>query len=480
MAVIDSLVAKLSFDFDGKGLEKFNKGMEDAGKAIAVVATGAAAAGAAIFAFTSKIAEQNDELGKTAQRIGITSQALNELGFAAQLNGSSTNAMASSLENLAKTSSEAARGLGAGVEAFGLLGVSVTNVNGDIKQADDLLLDVADAVSQLNSQSQKIELLNKLGIDSSLLLTIEQGSSAIRKQREEVAALGFVLDKDATASAAKFNDEMLRVKTVVSGVASSIGTKLMKQITPLINAFLEWFKVNKELIKQNLNVFFEKLTKAITVLFNVGVRVVTVVNKIIEAFGGWKVALGAVAVAMTALNARVLLLPVLILAAGAAIFLLIEDIVSFANGADSQMGKLAEKSKTFKIILESLIEVFKMVGDGWNLIFTQGEAALEGLMILIKDVGATIFNFLISPLNKAIDLLNNLPGVDITQIQQAQTNGAIGTLTGSSSSISNSNTNDITINIDGGNPEQVKQAVSEALGAEFKTTELNMSTPTRF
>jgi len=481
MAIIDSLVAKLSFEFDDKALKKFDEGMKNATKVVAVVAAGAAAAGTAIFAFTSKIAEQNDGVGKLAQTIGITSQAINELGFVAQLNGGSVNAMNTSLENIAKTSSEAARGLGAGVEAFGLLGVSTTDVNGNLKQADQLLLDVADSVSKLDSSSQKLELLNKLGIDSSLLLTIEQGSAAILAQRKEVEELGFVLDRDATASAAKFNDEMLRIKTVISGVGSSIGTKLMKQITPMIKAFLEWFKANKEIIKQNLSAFFEKLTKVINVLFNIGRRVVNVINSIAQAFGGWATSIGIVSAALLAMNARILLIPALILAAGAAIFLLIEDLVAFANGADSQIGALTKKSETFKIVMESLIDVFKMVRDGWGLIFSDGKAALDGLISLIKDVGSTIYNFMISPINAAIDLLNNLPGVDITQIQQAQSTGAIAAFTGSTSNQSNvTNNKAVTVNIDGGNPEQVKQAVSEALGAEFKTTELNMSTPTRF
>jgi hypothetical protein len=494
MAVIDSLVAKLSFDFDGKALEQFNQGMADAGKAIAVVAAGAATAGAAIFAFTSKIAEQNDEVGKLAQTIGITAQSISELGFVAELNGGSVNSMNTSLENLAKVSSEAARGMGAGVEAFGLLGVSATTANGSIKKADDLLLDVADAISQLDSQSQKLELLNKLGIDSSMLLTLEQGSAAIRRQREEVKALGFVLDKDATESAAKFNDEMLRIGTVAKGVASSIGTKLMKQITPMISAFLEWFKANKEIIKQNLNGFFEKLTKVITAVVGVAQRIFNVVNTVAQAFGGWTNAIGAVSAALLAMNIRILLIPALILAAGVAIFLLIEDIIAFANGADSQMGALAEKSSTFKIILESLVEVFAMVGEGWRLIFTDGEAAFEGLIIIIKDIGQAIADFIMAPINAVTDAFESLKN---------KTSGLIGeagdALEGGLESVSNffggndtpqaalvsplnttsnntTTTNDVTVNIQGGDPSAVKQAVSEALGAEFKTAEKNVST----
>ena len=482
MTIIDSLVAKLSFDFDDKALKEFDKGMKQATKAVAAIAAGASVAGAAILAFTSKIAEQNDELGKTAQIIGITSQSLNELGFVAQLNGGSVNSMSSSLENLAKTASEAARGVGAGVEAFGLLGISTTDVNGQIKQTDDLLLNVADAVSQLNSQSEKIELINKLGIDSSLLLTLEQGSEAIRKQRKEVEALGFVLDKDATESAANFKEGMFRIMTVVKGISSAIGTKLMKQITPMIKAFLEWFKVNKEIIKLRIDDFFQKLVKILRGLFNISIRISKLIKAIVNAFGGWKNVAFGLAVSILILSEA---LQSLLLNLGkiGIILLILEDFIAFMSGAESQMGELAKKSNTFKIILESIVEVLHDVANGWNLLFNNGAEALEGLIILIKDVGSTLFNWLITPLNNAIKLLNKLPGVNVTQIQQTQTSGALNTFTGGlAGSTTNHSTNnkEVVININGGNVEEVKQAVSEALGAEFKSTELNMSTPTRF
>lgn len=522
MAVIDSLVAKLSFDFDGKALDQFNKGMEDASKAVAIVAAGAVAAGAAIFAFTSKIAAQNDEIGKLGQKIGIAAQSINELGFVAQLNGGSINSMNSSLENLAKTASESARGLGAGVEAFGLLGVSAIDANGNIKQTDDLLLDVADAVSKLDSQSQKLELLSKLGIDSSLLLTLEQGSEAIRAQRKEVEELGFVLDKNATTRAAAFNDEMLRVKTVVNGVASAIGTKLMKQITPMVKTFLEWFKANKEIIKQNLNQFFEKLTTVIEALFNIGSRVVNVINTLVQAFGGWEIAIQSAGAALLVLNAKALLIPILIAAAAVAIFLLIEDIISFAQGADSQLGSLAKKFPIIGTAANGLISVFKRVAEGWRLIFTEGGAALDGLMLIIEDVGKSIFNALITPINTVISLLNKIPGIDIGEIKTAKQSGALDSLTdgvigkvgeeGTSSlfesasdffgglfssgatqqkplvasaigntnqisnNTSNSTNNTVTINIEGGDINKIKRVVSEALGAEMKASEMNLAT----
>lgn len=479
MAIIDSLVAQLSFDFDDKALKEFDDGMKKASKAVAIVAAGAATAGAAIFAFTDKIAKQNDEVGKLAQTIGVTAQSISELGFVAELNGGSINGMNSSLENLSKTASEAARGLGPGVEAFGLLGISATDANGQIKQTDDLLLDVADAVSQLDSQSQKLELINKLGIDSSLLLSLEQGSEAIRRQREEVQALGFVLDKDATESAANFNDEMLRVGTVIKGISSAIGTKLMKQITPMIKAFLEWFKINKELIKQNLNEFFKTAVKIITTFFNVAKRVVNVVRAITDEMGGLSVALGIAGAAFLAFNARALMIPTIIFAVAAAIFLLIEDLVAFANGAESQIGALAEKFPIVGKAAELIIGILKTLRDIAGGLFTEGISSLD---IMLSKFDKLIKKFKDLPvLSQIIDLGYKLSGIQMgggveTGIAPTFLDNIVAPPVGATTN----NNKEVVININGGNVEEVKQAVSEALGAEFKSTELNMSTQTRF
>ena len=493
MSVIDSLVAKLSFEFDSKGLDKFNKGMKEASKAIAVVATASATASTAIFAFTNKIAKKNDEIGKFSQKIGITSQALKELGFVAKLNGSDVSYMNSSLEKLSISASEASRGLGAGIEAFGILGVSVTDAQGRLKDTDKLLLDVADSISKLSSQSEKIELLNKIGIDSSLLLTIEQGSKSILNQRKELEKLGFVLDKNATAYSAKFNDEMLRVSTVVKGVASSVGTKLMKQIIPMIDAFLQWFKINKKLIKQKINSFFDKTIKAITAFYNIAKRVANVVNSIVTAMGGLDVALGAVAVSLMAVNARALMVPVVVFAIASSIFLLIEDMVAFANGADSQIGAIADKFPAIGVAVNRLIDIFSLASDGWKMIFKDGDKALDGLIFLIKDVGKSIKDFIMSPINAVLESFNDMKnkansiagnvedflGGEVEKVYNffdATEPKKHMLALPNNNNISNTNTNDIVININGGNTDDVKRAVSDALNLEFKSTEINMST----
>ena len=95
--VIENLITKLSFEFDEDKLEEFQDGVEKAAKGLVAVVAAATAAATAIFAFTKSMADSNDELGKFAQRVGIDVQALQELGFVAELNGGSIDSMNNSL-----------------------------------------------------------------------------------------------------------------------------------------------------------------------------------------------------------------------------------------------------------------------------------------------------------------------------------------------------------------------------------------------
>ena len=66
MAIIDSLVAKLSFDFDDKALKEFDDGMKKASKAVAVIAAGAVV--------TKTVADFELWLGNPAKHVGYVTE----------------------------------------------------------------------------------------------------------------------------------------------------------------------------------------------------------------------------------------------------------------------------------------------------------------------------------------------------------------------------------------------------------------------
>lgn len=492
--IIENLITKLSFDFDEDKLEKFDGFLESAAKGLATLVTGAAAAATAIFVFTEKIAESNDELGKFAKRTGIDIKALQELGYVAELNGGSIDSMNNSLENLSRIASEAARGLGVGVEVFGLLGVSVTDAKGNLKDADVLLDSVSDAVSRLGSQAEKLEFAQKLGIGGDLLLSIQQGSEALREQRKEARELGFIIDEDAAQGAAEFNDQLLRMKKVVLGVASVIGTKFMKQFNPMIDVFLDWFKVNKAIIKQNLIAFLDKTVVIIRGLFAVVRRVVGVITNLIAAMGGLKNTIIAITGYLMVMNASAVLMPILLIAVTASILLMLEDIIKYAEGGESAIGSLAEKIPLLESALNGILPLLGMIRDGWVLIFTQGDEALEGLIMMLKDVGRSITDFFLTPLHNALNLLKKIPTFGLfegeNQLENKPTfNPNFMTVSHrmmnqernlpsaqGSQAISNSTVNkpNISINIKGGDPDRIKQVVTDVLNQQYSGAQTNL------
>ena len=524
-AVIENLITKLSFDFDDDQIDKFDDLLKSATKGLVAIVAGATAAATAIFAFTKKIAESNDELGKFAQRTGIDIKALQELGYVAELNGGSIDSMNSSLENLAKISSEAARGVGAGVEVFGMLGISVTDAQGRLKEADIILGDISDAISKLGSQAEKLEFAQKLGISSDLLLAIQEGSEAIRKQREEARELGFIIDQNAAKAAADFNDESLRMQKIISGIASAIGTRLMKQITPMINKLIDWFKINKTIIQQNLGAFLDKVVLTIRGVFNVVKRVVRVVLGLINAMGGLKNTIIAVTGVLFALNASALLMPILLIAAATAIFLLLEDIIKFAEGGDSAIGKLAERFPILNTLLRGTLKLLGLIRNGWTLIFTNGGEAIEGLIMLLKDIGRSITDFFLNPINKVISLIKKIPGFSSKEEPEEKTDfkfnnkeepeekidfkfnnkeepeektgfdpnmltvsneiinqERVPTSVQNQKSVSNNTVNKPTVNIsiNGGDTEKIKQAVTDVLNQQYSGAQTNLESQVDF
>ena len=494
--IIENLITRFGFDFDQKTLDKIDAGIEKAVKGLTKIVVAAGAAGVAIFLFTQKIAASNDELGKFAERIGIDLEALQELGFVAELNGASIDSMNSSLSNLGKMMSEASRGIGGGIEAFGILGLSVTDAQGRIKKTDDFLFEISDALTKLETQSERLELAGKLGIDESLILALDKGSDALRRQREEARELGFIIDKDAAQAAANFNDEMLRAQRVVTGVGNAIGQRLMKQITPMIKAFISWFKANRELIKQNVVVFLDKIQKVLRVLFNIGIRVTNVIIGLSNALGGLENTLLAIGTAFLLLNAKALILPIILAAVGVALFLLLEDLQKFLTGGESVIGEWVEAFK------KGWADIKKVFSLAWLNIAKQSKEMIDATADYFKNSWKNSIDFIKKQVK---DLLDLVPTLDVATADvlsggsgvipqpvfgseslldrgngrsfSTPVSGSSGTQTTNNSQSDNRTVN---INIDGGDLNEVRRVVDETLGNKFSAAKKNLTSNTEF
>ncbi|MBI1216901.1 MAG: hypothetical protein GC185_13945 [Alphaproteobacteria bacterium] len=226
-------------------LDSFDKRATDAAKkvgiALGVAVSAAAAAGTAIAKSTIDAA---DEMAKMSQQVGISTEALSQYKYAADLSGVAFDQFTAGLKKFARTASDAASGVAESKEAFDGLGINVQNADGTLKGIDGLLLEVADKFATLEDGTAKAavaqELFGRSG--ASLIPLLNEGSQGIEALRAEAAGLGITLDAKTAKAAERFNDNMSRVKTAISGAALQLIERLLPSMVALTDRFIDSLK----------------------------------------------------------------------------------------------------------------------------------------------------------------------------------------------------------------------------------------------
>lgn len=213
------------------GLGKFGK---TAGIALAAVATAAVAAGAALGVAVKGAIDHADELSKTAQKIGVATEALSRLEWAAKLSDVSLEQMSTGLRKLSQNMLEVSQGRGAQAESsFAALGISVTDATGALKSADEVMTEVADKFSRMEDGSVKTALaMNIFGrAGTQMIPMLNMGRQGLADMAAESDRLGQTISGETGRAAEEFNDSLTRLDAVFSGIVN----RIMVQALPALN-----------------------------------------------------------------------------------------------------------------------------------------------------------------------------------------------------------------------------------------------------
>ena len=202
-------------------------GMRALGGALAAVA---AAGGLATLIDRSISAA--DAVAKTADKIGVGVEALQELRFAAQLAGVEQRTMDMALQRFTRRVAEAAKGTGEAKQALAQMGIALKDQHGVIRRSEDLLNDVAEAFKRTTDPAERLRLAFKL-FDSEGVAMVNMlvgGASALDATRRHARDLGIVLEEDLVRNAEKARDELDTLGKVVSANL----TRAMLDLAPAI------------------------------------------------------------------------------------------------------------------------------------------------------------------------------------------------------------------------------------------------------
>lgn len=219
--------SKRSFDEMTKSAELFGK-----------VLGGTIIAGAAALAYGVKQAiDAADEMSKASQKIGVTTEALSGLKYAADLSDVSFETLQNGLKKLSVNMDEANSGTLTQVETFYRLGISVTDSAGKMKSADSVLSEIADKFQMMpdgvNKTALAVQAFGKAGAE--LIPLLNGGSKGLQDLTDEAEMLGLILDTETAKSAEKFNDQLTKFDRTFDGFKLGVAEKML----PALNAIVE-------------------------------------------------------------------------------------------------------------------------------------------------------------------------------------------------------------------------------------------------
>lgn len=209
--------------------------------AAAGFASAAAAATAAAVAVV-KVASAIDKTAKSASRLGMSVGEFAQLEYAAQLSGVSVEKLTTAMTALNRNM--AAAGDTTASKTFELLGVSVRDASGALRDNNDVLADFADKISQYEDGAAKAALVtNVFGRGSAdLIPMLNEGAAGMQAMADEARDLGAVMSGRLGKSSEALMTNVDRLKTAFWGVMVQVGEKLIPVFADWTSSLMDWIK----------------------------------------------------------------------------------------------------------------------------------------------------------------------------------------------------------------------------------------------
>jgi hypothetical protein len=242
MAVVGQLlvelsanVARLRTDMESavgvmqKNSDRMTAAADGAKKAIAAIGVGFGVNEivTAFGAITSQLAEFDDAAQKTGISVESLSATLNQLSPT----GVTLEQITSTSERLVKSMIGADKETGKAAEAFGALGIATRDADGNLRQTDVVLREIAEKLYQYEAGANKTAiaqaLLGKSGADALPML----------KDMVELQTQNSTVTTKAAAAAADFEDQLGKIKRAGEIFRQSIVSSIIPELLKLIEQF---------------------------------------------------------------------------------------------------------------------------------------------------------------------------------------------------------------------------------------------------
>lgn len=207
------------------------------------ISTAAAGLGGALLGNAINAAANADDLNALSQQTGFTVEELQKMKYASDIVDVSMDQMTGSIQKMTKQMSS-------GNKAFETLGVSLTDANGNMRDARDVWYDSLDALSKIESETERdalsMEIFGKSAMDMAGI--IDDGGQSLKELGDEAEGLGLIMSQDMVDDANLLQDSIDRMKGRTSQAFLTMGSALASSLVPafekvldVVTKVVQWF-----------------------------------------------------------------------------------------------------------------------------------------------------------------------------------------------------------------------------------------------
>lgn len=401
MADDNEIVVQLGVELAKDAIRNIAEFKESIGSTVEkLLALSGIVAGAMFFKnFVQSAIDTADELHELSVNTGVSTDALQEWGYAAAKAGYDAKAVQKDLTSLATR--------------FGLFGPGADEAEAALGRLADRMEGMEDY------KAVQLGQMYGLSADTSKLLANE-GRAGLQASFAEAHAVGAVITEERIALADQYNDEMGHLQYTLKQIGTTMGLTVVPYMLKAVQAMKDWIFENRVWLQLRLNAIMEGLAMAIQRVWNVLQRIWDAFKKLLgpakelgEIFKDSEVwcNLFTGAIVALALALAPLLIPMAkMIAIGTALSLVLEDLFGYFSGdtisATGMLLDLFEKKfptafEACKIAINGTITIVKAIWDtissfasnAWEQLKTLAEP-IDGLLDVFGELFVAITNAL--------------------------------------------------------------------------------------
>lgn len=202
--------------------------------------------------FAWNLVETAGGLGELAQQLGVTTDFLQAMQYAAAQSGVSSEQLQTSFIRLNDAIGQAVGHSDEAIKKFQDLGIFVLDASGNARTAEAVFEDLAERIRRTESPARQLAIANEfLGRTGARLLPLMlQGAEGIRRAREEAERAGVLITPEMIENADKLADSIAALKIQIQALITPGAIEFFERLRDIIQFIAEWRGRGDQLVDQ--------------------------------------------------------------------------------------------------------------------------------------------------------------------------------------------------------------------------------------